>query len=163
VRASVSTILVARTCNGCHQLLMAAEFHRNPHGIGGRMTQCKKCRKAYDTKRQPERARYMKKWRAKNGVRQHAYQVRLDYKIPIGGYLKLLEEQGGACAACRKAETLTGPSGSPRRLSVDHDHTTGRVRGLLCNACNRAIGLAKDDPTTLRRLAEYLEGAGRCE
>ena len=41
---------------------------------------------------------------------------------------------------------------------VDHDHETGKVRGLLCNGCNIAIGYAKDSPETLRRMAAYIEG-----
>ncbi len=45
------------------------------------------------------------------------------------------------------------------KLMVDHDHTTGEVRGLLCHNCNRAIGLLREDPERLRRAIEYLEGA----
>jgi len=44
-----------------------------------------------------------------------------------------------------------------RPLVVDHDHSTGRVRKLLCNACNLAIGMVQEDPARLRALAAYLE------
>ena len=66
-------------------------------------------------------------------------------------YQRLLDEQGGLCATCQR-ECATGS-----RLSVDHDHLTGAVRGLLCRTCNSGIGLLKDDPTIMRRAAKYIE------
>lgn len=50
--------------------------------------------------------------------------------------------------------------GSKDRMVIDHQHGTGQVRGALCNSCNSALGHAKDSPTTLRALAEYLENRG---
>jgi hypothetical protein len=72
------------------------------------------------------------------------------YGITIEDYAAMLESQGYVCAIC-KEECKTKNS-----LSVDHDHKTGKVRGLLCNACNRAIGMLKDSPEVLRRAADYL-------
>lgn len=65
----------------------------------------------------------------------------------------LYAKQGGLCAICH------GPCTKTRlgRLCVDHDHLTGQVRGLLCIDCNAALGKFKDDPSLLRRAAEYLE------
>lgn len=62
----------------------------------------------------------------------------------------MLIEQEGLCAICRQ------PSDG-RRLDIDHDHKTDRVRGLLCRKCNLSIGKFEDDPNMLRRAAEYLE------
>ena len=61
--------------------------------------------------------------------------------------------QGSCCAVCRSPDSgrKTG------HWCTDHDHKTGRVRGILCTGCNTAIGHAKDDPLRLRLLAEYLE------
>jgi len=78
-----------------------------------------------------------------------------DYKLSKWGFTRerydeVLRAQGGGCKVCG------GPSGA-RRFSVDHDHATGRVRGLLCHYCNLALGLAKDSPERLVALAEYLE------
>jgi hypothetical protein len=63
----------------------------------------------------------------------------------------LLEEQGGKCAVCGKLNNE-----GRRRLAVDHDHKTGKVRGLLCGNCNTALGLVKEDPEILSLLADYL-------
>jgi hypothetical protein len=77
--------------------------------------------------------------------------------LTVRRYEAMLEEQDHRCAieTCRKHE-----SEQDRSLAVDHDHKTGRVRGLLCNDCNRAIGLLGDSPDALRSAAEYLEGEG---
>src|SRR6266508_7031334 len=77
------------------------------------------------------------------------------YKGPllsVAEYDALLESQGGGCAICGDV-----PKG---RLVVDHEHETGRVRGLLCSACNVALGFFKDDPRRLASAANYLQGAG---
>lgn len=61
----------------------------------------------------------------------------------------MLEEQGGVCAIC-------GTGNGQKMLHVDHDHGTGRVRGLLCHQCNRVLGLAHDNPELMRKAIEYL-------
>jgi hypothetical protein len=64
----------------------------------------------------------------------------------------------GTCRICGEEErVLKNGGGAARRLSVDHDHATGKVRGLLCRRCNGLLGLAYDSPRTLRQAAEYLE------
>lgn len=67
----------------------------------------------------------------------------------------MLSEQGGVCAVCLKLETAVY-RGKVKALSVDHDHLTDRVRGLLCAACNRMLGQAYDDPDILEAGAAYL-------
>jgi len=57
---------------------------------------------------------------------------------------------------CGMPETLVR-RGTLCELTIDHDHATGQIRGLLCNNCNRAIGLLKDNPQTLRQAAAYLD------
>lgn len=65
-------------------------------------------------------------------------------------YAKLLVKQDGKCGICD-----TVPTGR-QRLCVDHDHATGRIRGLLCHRCNTAIGLLRDDPVVLDAAIRYL-------
>ena len=76
--------------------------------------------------------------------------------LSLREYQGILEAQGGTCAICRGTESDSGT----KRLSVDHDHKTGVVRGLLCGRCNRMLGLAKDLPQTLMEAAKYLLKAG---
>lgn len=63
----------------------------------------------------------------------------------------MLVRQNNVCAICEKL-----PSLKEKVLGVDHNHTSGKVRGLLCGACNRALGLLKDNPILLRKAETYL-------
>ena len=73
------------------------------------------------------------------------------YALTPEAYDALLAAQGGRCAVCRS----TDPGGRPR-FGVDHDHVSGRIRGLLCSKCNIALGLVSDKVETLQALIEYL-------
>lgn len=72
------------------------------------------------------------------------------YGISIEDYESMLTSQNGVCAICQQS----CPTGY--NLSVDHDHQTGRVRGLLCVNCNSALGKFQDDPDLLVKAASYL-------
>lgn len=81
---------------------------------------------------------------------------RRNYGVSPEQYAALLKEQNDACAICERPETALR-KGKPRSICVDHDHETGRVRGLLCSDCNRAVGLLNDDIRLLARASYYLE------
>lgn len=70
----------------------------------------------------------------------------------------MFDAQRGLCALCQLPETCRSNTGTVKLLAIDHCHETGQVRKLLCNNCNRAIGLLKDDAGLLRRAADYLDG-----
>ena len=89
-----------------------------------------------------------------NVYRNHQARMRRMYGID---YAAMNLAQDGVCAICKKPELNRSNGPNPKRLSVDHCHETGAVRGLLCNNCNRAIGLLGDDPALLRAAVEYLE------
>ena len=72
------------------------------------------------------------------------------YALTVEDYWAIYEAQGGVCALCQRARGLS------RRLSVDHDHETGLVRGLLCNTCNKFLGHLRDSPHAFVRGAYYL-------
>jgi hypothetical protein len=73
-----------------------------------------------------------------------------------GEYAKMLALQGGLCAICHLIpDEVQNTAG--RRLAVDHCHQSGRIRGLLCDRCNRGIGQLHENPEILRRAAGYLE------
>lgn len=69
------------------------------------------------------------------------------YGLTLSDYEELCKLQGNACAICQ----------SVVQLCVDHDHNTGKVRGLLCRTCNSGLGFLKHNPTVLRMAADYLE------
>ena len=79
-------------------------------------------------------------------------RLRYKYGIGIDEYDRLLLQQGNKCYICWTKKCSTG-----RRFAVDHDHKTGKVRGLLCRDCNKGIGLFKDNPSFLSRAAAYVE------
>lgn len=85
--------------------------------------------------------------------RQRKYQLMDKYGITEDDYNSMLKDQNGKCAIC---ETTT-PTGKWKRFAVDHCHITGIVRGLLCNECNRGMGLLKDNPELLLKAANYLQ------
>ena len=90
-------------------------------------------------------------------INKRAIHFRHTYGMSIEQYITLLEKQNGVCAGCNAPPKTGGRAGSNRALSVDHDHATGDIRGLLCQGCNAALGLAKNSPDLLRALAAYLE------
>ena len=83
-------------------------------------------------------------------VKRRAELLRV-YGITLEEWYDIYDEQNGVCAICDQ-ECKTKKS-----LSVDHDHDTGRVRGLLCNRCNRGLGLFLDDPEILKKATRYLQ------
>lgn len=85
-------------------------------------------------------------------------RLRDKYGLTAEAYAAILKAQGGVCAICKEPQSaVNGPSGKVTDFHVDHCHSTNRVRGLLCNQCNRGIGLFQDSPSLLRRAAAYLE------
>jgi hypothetical protein len=72
-------------------------------------------------------------------------------------YLALLEEQGGKCAICGAIHGHRSRYDKVCRFAVDHDHETGKVRGLLCNNCNRGLGRFKDSIKNLEAALRYLK------
>lgn len=73
------------------------------------------------------------------------------YKITLSEYEDLSKNQSGLCAICKKI-CISG-----RRLSVDHNHETSKVRGLLCMKCNRGLGLFNDNILLLESAINYLK------
>ncbi len=78
------------------------------------------------------------------------------FGISLEEYRAMHAAQNGLCAICGNAETSMR-NGKFKNLAVDHCHTTGAVRSLLCSGCNPALGYMKDDPALLRKAADYLE------
>jgi hypothetical protein len=134
-----SPILVAsgmERCPECEEVKALGEFPRNRSAHDGRGGYCKPCHNAKG------KVTYTRLY---GGTRHYHLQRR--YGISATKVDELITEQGGHCAICRdgKAE------------HVDHEHLTGRVRGILCFNCNGGLGQFKDNPDVLKRAVAYLE------
>jgi hypothetical protein len=93
----------------------------------------------------------------KNHRTHQRRQLEKSYGLPPGRYEHMLEEQKHCCAICQRHEDILPANRfTQRRLAIDHSHTTGQVRGLLCTSCNWALGRFQDSIPTLRRAIQYL-------
>ena len=99
---------------------------------------------------------YQRQWKKKNAEKIKEYQrkhrLKSFYGISIESYKELLLRQNGVCGICSN-----GPECQKHPLSVDHDHITGRIRGILCSNCNSALGLMKENIENLKLAIKYLE------
>ncbi len=142
--------MAKKKCTRCGKGEPLVRFYRSSQYAGSQDYYCTGCRKLSDKV-------YHQRRRNQPGYRQARREsnLRYLYGISLEEYAKLHRKQKGLCAICKKPETAT-LRGTLRELSVDHCHTTGHVRGLLCCRCNRIIGMVADDPQTLRRAIAYL-------
>lgn len=158
------------TCVKCGSLKPDNEFYRRSSGILRR--DCKKCHRAAAAIREradpAAHAARVRRYRAANmeqeRIRNRAYRKRRPevgerarkkyrYGLTSDAYEALWFSQGGCCKICQLQEVET----SRGLLFVDHCHSSGGIRGLLCNNCNALLGMAGDSPEVLRRGAAYLE------
>jgi hypothetical protein len=139
-----------KTCTTCEQPKLLNDFYNYKASPDGKSYRCKSCdtkaRKAYHDK-------HYHTVRAKHRDNQRKFK----YGLTKEGFEKLFLEQGGCCAICgTKLSDEFGRHHKHNKLVIDHCHSTGRVRGLLCTMCNKGIGLLKDDPSIVDRALNYL-------
>lgn len=91
----------------------------------------------------------MKHWRSEHPGHTRRYVVKCVYGLEPTAFDAMLAKQGNACAICRT-------SFEERRLTIDHCHNTGKVRGLLCASCNSGIAYLDDNPAVMRAAARYV-------
>jgi len=136
-----------RKCNRCEQTDIS-QFYANPNSKDKLSTLCKTCCKASTKKAKMARIA-SKREEYKRADRNTQYKK--NYGITLDQYEQKLKDQDSRCPLCK-----THQSELPRRLAVDHNHDTGKIRGLLCGDCNRALGLFKDNPEICINAANYL-------
>jgi hypothetical protein len=160
-----------KTCVKCGVEQPIESFYKAPGTKDGYRGDCKGCFRARAKERYPQvreaniaRAR---KWREDNLERFQASQRRMrstpegklrqreghlkrKYGMTIEQYDAMLEAQGGGCFICGR------PPRDDISLHVDHDHSTGKIRGILCFCCNNALADFQEDPSLLRKAVEYL-------
>jgi hypothetical protein len=165
-----------KACRKCGQVKVLSDFYRQRGMKDGHRNNCKSCHSQahkswYARNTEYEKAR-VKKWQQENSERLNAVNrkrrrergaeyktkereghLRRKYGLRLRDVETLLIAQLGMCAICRRHEG--------RKLHVDHDHATNRVRGLLCGKCNKAIGLLDDEPRLVRSAETYLRRTRR--
>lgn len=146
-----------KCCNKCKQDKKSSDFFKDAAMIDGFSTICKDCKK-----------QSVYEWRSANKEKynadQRAYQkahpemrygseIKRRYGCTLEQYNQMLSAQGGACMICKR---FHNPAEKRGRLYVDHCHTSGKVRALICSACNSMIGYAKDDTRVLAEAIAYI-------
>ena len=134
-----------KTCTSCNIEKPSSDFSQRGVRLDGKpklVSWCKKCsskirKKRYDPKKKRER------------------DLKKLFGITLDQYDNMLEEQKHMCAICNTTDTNFS---NGKHFHVDHDHNTGKVRGLLCGKCNVALGLVGDNISTLQSMITYLSG-----
>jgi recombination endonuclease VII len=125
-----------KRCSDCGKTKPLTDFPRNKNSRDGVHCHCKPCHNARG--RETRQRLY--------GGSRH-YHLRRKYGMGAAEVQALLDAQGGICPVCLKRPAT----------QVDHDHKTGRVRGVLCLYCNAAMGAFHDDPDLIAKAIAYLE------
>lgn len=148
-----------KTCTKCSSELPLSGFHNDKNRKDGRNPWCKPCARANATRYHhhgPLDPSQRRKSRPKMSAEEKAEKNRRNvarnrmenvYGITWERYEEMYTAQGGKCLICSEQKD---------RLAVDHCHSSGRVRGLLCRNCNVAIGMLGDNPDLVRRALLYL-------
>jgi len=160
-----------KTCARCGACSSKDDFTNDKNRSDGKHPWCKSCardgkrRSMANPKARDRMREYQRLWarkpenRAKNLARQKTdagkagkrrAKLKAKYGLTEAQYIEMLSRQEGVCAVCRDAFL------SPKHTHTDHCHKSGRVRGILCHNCNRALGAVKDSPKILRSLISYL-------
>lgn len=154
-----------KLCTKCNISKELSEYHQN--GSRGHCILCVNAsNREWYYKNKKRRNSKSREWWAANPEKTKGYEkmkkidVRLaanlkyNFNLSLEAFRKLEILQNKVCAICKGP-----PTPARTRLSVDHDHASGQIRGLLCDNCNLALGRMKDSPALLREAALYLECA----
>jgi hypothetical protein len=138
-----------KACTRCGLTQPLAAFSSCKYKWDGRQSVCRRCDRAYkkDFKSHPDGRVRVSGWEKRS-------KLKYRYGITLDDYERLLAEQDGRCAICGK---LPKGIGREVRLHVDHDHDTGRVRGLICLKCNSALAQFGDSLEGVMKAVEYLK------
>lgn len=140
-----------KKCTKCGGIKDETEFLWKNAKHKQRTTVCRTCANVYK-----------KQWRQKNprredkAVWQRRTHLKYTFGMTVEQYDAMVLIQKNTCAICGKPE-VSATRRTSSRLTVDHDHRTGKIRALLCRKCNSMLGMADDNPVRLRKAAVYLE------
>ncbi len=139
-----------KQCKACDATKPLSSFPKSKDSYTGYFSYCIECRR--DLNRAQDKKRWSEKKEKLIAQRRNAH-LRREFGITTEHYEQLLNTQKGVCAICKESKQY-------KLLAVDHDHTTGIIRGILCENCNRALGMFKDDENRLQNAIEYLKANG---
>lgn len=137
-----------KECSKCKELKNTTEYYKRSD-TGKYRNECKSCRNDYNLKL------YHTNPKQKDNHRKAAWkhQIKKNYSMSPEDYYELLENQEGKCKICR----IHIDDIEKHVLYIDHCHTTGKVRGLLCQQCNSGLGMFKDRIDLLVKAIRYLD------
>lgn len=141
-------IIINKRCSKCKIHKPLSEFYKRRGRKSGLMSWCKLCCEKYRIKM----AEHYKIMRKRNYPKKREKDLILHYGITLDEYNKIFEQQKGCCAICNKCQSKL-----KNRLGVDHNHITGKIRGLLCVRCNRLLGFAQESQKILLVAQNYLK------
>ena len=140
-----------KTCTKCGESKDLDEFYVHPLTRDRRQSRCKRCQNRDSAERYRNTSIETRAKRIAT-IKARKYGMTLDELRSI------IDAHDENCDLCGKPDTTHRKRTWTRQLTLDHDHETGRFRGLLCSPCNLALGNANNDPALLRRMADYIEG-----
>lgn len=152
-----------KTCSRCKIEKSLDQFNKDSSRKDGLTFHCKTCVNFYSLKSRiyldPEyRKAQSKKYKDENPQKIRAQWIKQIYKLSWEDYEKIFYSQDGVCKICNTPLKLhKGIEHGFEVAVVDHCHSTGKVRGLLCTKCNTALGLLKDSVSILKNAQNYLE------
>lgn len=133
-----------KVCSKCKEDKPLSEYHKRANRPCGVKSQCKECYKNYPAKLK-RRDNYMRE-----------YDLFKSYKISLEEYEKMLKQQNNCCKICN-INIGTLHNKRKKNFCVDHCHSTGKIRGLLCDSCNKGIGFFNDNTSLLEKAILYLK------
>lgn len=140
----------SKKCSKCHEIKSWIEFYMNPNVKTGLSSLCIKC---FDEVRETNQKKYILHLKQLSNIeRDKATYLLRCYNLTVEQYNELFNLQEGKCMICGVHQ-----SSLDKALCVDHDHSTGEVRGLLCGNCNSGIGFFKDNVDLLNKAIIYLK------
>lgn len=137
-----------KVCSKCALPLPLKMFHKLKHGALGRHPNCKTCRSKYESKRwKGLPGEHKRRLRKSKGKSERAASL-AEFGFTLESFRDAVTAVDGKCEICSK---YVGDS-----LCVDHCHSSGKFRGLLCSTCNMGLGMFRDDEERLRKAIKYL-------
>lgn len=149
--------MTRRECLSCHRILSITQFRLSSKLPDGYSLTCKACTNRFYAPQRKTPPKHCWEPECRICERGDAYrahrQIRTTYGITLKQRAKLLVAQRNCCAICETPFALI------KLTHTDHDHVSGKVRGILCQRCNVGLGMLRDDVAILNKAIKYVEAA----